>query len=233
MCGRYRLGRGRAAFVKVFGVDREDFEWSPRFNIAPTQQVPAVCQHATEPRRLLSSMRWGLVPYWAKDLSIGARMINARSETAATMPAFRDALKKHRCLLPADGFYEWQQLPKSRQPWCFQMSDGSVFAFAGLWDRWKAPDGKTIATCSIMTTAPNPLTADVHDRMPVILRPENYELWLDPGFSDLATLREMLQPFDADRMKGFPVSNRVNSVENDDETCAEPAAPAAQPSLWQ
>jgi len=234
MCGRYRLGRGKAAFAKVFGVDREDFEWSPRYNIAPTDQVPTVRQHRTEPTRLLGKMRWGLVPYWAKDLSIGARMINARSEEASTKPAFRECLAKRRCLVPADGFYEWKKQGQTRQPYCFALQDDGVFAFAGIWDRWEDPRGRPIETFSILTTQPNALTADIHDRMPVILRPDDYDLWLDPGFHDLTGITDLLKPFDAGAMKKYPVSQRVNSVVNDDAGVAEPVTltepePKAEP----
>ena len=222
MCGRYRLGRGKAAFVKVFGVDRQDFEWSPRYNIAPTDQAPTVRQHRTQPKRLLQKMRWGLVPYWAKELSIGARMINARSEEAPTKPAFRESLVKRRCLVPADGFYEWKKQGKARQPYCFALRNDDVFAFAGIWDRWKDPQGQPIETFSILTTTPNVLTATIHDRMPVILCPDDYELWLDPGFGDLNAIQEMLKPYDANAMKSYPVSQRVNSVANDDATVSEP-----------
>ena len=221
MCGRYRLGRGKAAFEKVFGVRPDDYEWSPRFNIAPTQIVPIVRQHSSEPQRWLSNMRWGLVPYWATDLSIGARMINARSEDAASKPAFRESLKKRRCLVPADGFYEWQRAGKIRQPYCFQLMNDSVFAFAGIWDRWKDATGLWIETFSILTTSPNALTSEVHDRMPVILPAEHYDLWLDPGFTNMQGVTEMLKPYDAGLMKKYPVSDRVNAVANDDAQCAE------------
>lgn len=222
MCGRYRLGRGKAAFEKVFGVRPDDYKWSPRFNIAPTQEVPVVRQHAKDPLRFLSNMRWGLVPYWASDLSIGARMINARSEEAASKPAFRESLKKKRCIVPADGFYEWQKIGRQKQPFCIQMSDDSVFAFAGIWDCWKDGSGKAVETFSILTTTPNAVTADVHDRMPVILPSDDYELWLDPGFGDLTAISEMLRPYDAGRMKKFAVSDRINNVANDDAASAEP-----------
>jgi len=149
-------------------------------------------------------------------------MINARSETASTKPAFRDALKSRRCLIPADGFYEWKRDGKSKQPYCFEVNKGELFAFAGLWDRWKDPTGQWIKTCSILTTTPNAVTAPVHDRMPVILDPDGYELWLDPGMTNLAAASDLLKPFDARLMRSFPVSSRINSVANDDEECAAP-----------
>lgn len=221
MCGRYKLGRGREAFLKYFGADRDTYDWSPRFNIAPTQQVPVIRQDPKEPNRRLSDMRWGLVPNWAKDLSVGAQMINARAETAAEKPAFRDALKLRRCLIPADGFYEWQRSKSTKQAYCFTLQDDSVFAFAGLWDRWKSPAGEVIETCSILTTTPNALTRDVHDRMPVMLLSGDYDLWLDPGFRDTTAVRDLLRPYDANLMKKFPVSARVNNAQNDDRECAE------------
>jgi putative SOS response-associated peptidase YedK len=149
-------------------------------------------------------------------------MINARSETAGTLPAFRDAMKSRRCLIPADGFYEWQKKGKTKQPYCFEVNDGSLFAFAGLWDRWKDPNGQWIKSCSILTTTPNALTAPVHDRMPVILDPDIYDLWLDPGMKDVHAMSDMLKPYDARLMRSYPVSTRINSVVNDDPQCAAP-----------
>ncbi len=166
-------------------------------------------------------MRWGLVPYWAEDASVGDKMINARSETAAEKPAFRESLQRCRCLIPADGFYEWPRRIKAKQAFYFGLSDDSLFAFAGLWDRWRAPDGTTLETCTILTTTPNQLLADVHDRMPVILPPTSYDLWLDPRFRDSAATTEMLKPYDAGRMRRYAVSTRVNSVTNDDSECSE------------
>ncbi len=155
-------------------------------------------------------MRWGLIPSWAKDMSGGAMMINARSETAATKPAFRDPLTSRRCLIPADGFYEWQRTGNAKQPYCFEVNDGELFAFAGLWDGWKDPSGGWVKTCSILTTTANAVTSAVHDRMPVILDPDGYELWLDPGMQNVGAISELLKPYDASRMRTYPVSTRVN-----------------------
>jgi putative SOS response-associated peptidase YedK len=149
-------------------------------------------------------------------------MINARSETAATKPAFRDALKLRRCLIPANGFYEWQKAGKSKQPYCFEVNEGTLFAFAGIWDRWRDAGGNTVDTCSILTTSPNAVTSPVHDRMPVILDPDSYDLWLDPGMHDVRVVSDMLKPFDARLMRSYPVSSRVNHVANDDEACSTP-----------
>jgi putative SOS response-associated peptidase YedK len=220
MCGRYRLSRRKQLVEEYFESVSGAEEWVPRYNIAPTQAVPIIRQHPKGPRRDLSLVRWGLIPSWAKDSSGAARMINARSETAATLPAFRDAVKSRRCLIPADGFYEWKKTGKSKQPYCFELNDGNLFAFAGLWDRWKDPSGQWVKSCSIMTTAPNAVTSPVHDRMPVILDPDTYDLWLDPGTQDVRVISDMLKPFDAWLMRSYPVSSRVNHVANDDEGCS-------------
>jgi putative SOS response-associated peptidase YedK len=153
-------------------------------------------------------MGWGLVPNWAKDASGAARMINARSETAHTLPAFREAMKLRRCLVPADGFYEWQRRGSAKQPYCFEVDEGELFAFAGLWDGWKDANGNWIKTCSILTTTPNAVASAIHDRMPVILDPDSYDLWLDPGMRDGMVASELLKPCDAERMRSFPVSTR-------------------------
>ena len=229
MCGRFRLGKGREALKEYFGAEC-DVEWSPRYNIAPTDQIPAVRQNATRPVRELSLLRWGLIPYWSKDDSGAYKMINARAESAATRPAFRDALKLRRCLIPADGFYEWKKLPKAKQPYCFTLREESIFAFAGIWERWKDAGDNKVETCSILTSKPNELAAAVHDRMPVILPPENYDLWLDPGFKDINEVSEMLKPFPAALMKAYPVSARVNQVKNDDAQCAEPTGATSDPT---
>jgi putative SOS response-associated peptidase YedK len=165
-------------------------------------------------------MRWGLIPNWAADSNIGAKMIDARSETAAVKPSFRESLQKRRCLVPADGFYEWKRTGKTKQPYCFEVGDGDLFAFAGLWDAWRDGKGQTIETCTILTTSPNDLLSDVYDRMPVILAPENYDLWLDAEMQDENRVLAMLKPFEPKLMKRHPVSTRVNLVANDDAECA-------------
>jgi putative SOS response-associated peptidase YedK len=222
MCGRYRLSRRKQIIEEHFDTADWQDDWSPRFNVAPTQPVPVIRQNPKEPVRELSLMRWGLIPSWSKDSSGAARMINARSETASTKPAFRDALKSRRCLIPADGFYEWKRDGKSKQPFCFEINQGQLFAFAGLWDRWRNPSGTWLETCSILTTTPNGVTSPVHDRMPVILDPDAYEVWLDPGMTNVAAASDLLKPFDARLMGCFPVNSRVNSVANDDEGCSAP-----------
>jgi len=222
MCGRYRLSRRKQLVEEYFDTESDEPEWTPRYNIAPSQPVPVIRQNPKEPRRELSLMRWGLIPSWAKDASVAARMINARSETAGTKPAFRDPLTNRRCLIPADGFYEWQRAGKVKQPYCFEVNDGELFAFAGIWDRWTDPSRNSIETCSILTTSPNAVTSAVHDRMPVILDPDSYDIWLDPGMRDLTTASELLKPYDAQLMRCYPISTRINHVGNDDEECSAP-----------
>src|ERR1700676_2778481 len=212
MCGRYRLSRRKQILKEHFDSISGEEDWVPRYNIAPTQPVPIIRQHQKEPRRELSLVRWGLIPSWAKNTSGAAMMINARSETAATKPAFRDALAGRRCLVPADGFYEWLRTGKTKQPYCFEINDGELFAFAGIWERWKDPSGQWIKSCSILTTTPNGVTSAVHDRMPVILDRADYDLWLDPGMKDVDAVTEMLKPYDAGAMRSHPVSSRVNML---------------------
>jgi putative SOS response-associated peptidase YedK len=220
MCGRFRLTRRDREIREHFDI-ADEYDWKPRYNIAPTDIVPVVRQDPKKPMRTLSGMRWGLIPYWSKDAKNAARMINARSETVAEMPAYRDSFERRRCLIPADGFYEWKRGGKAKQPFNFSMKDNSIFGLAGIWDRWKNPAGEVIESCSILTTAPNALLADIHDRMPVIMQPDSYDLWLDPGFKNAAELSGLLIPFDPSPMKRYAVSSHVNSVKNDDPECSE------------
>ncbi len=222
MCGRYRLSRKKQILEEYFGSDPWEEDWSPRYNIAPTQPVPVIRQNPKELTRALSLMRWGLIPHWAKDPSIATSTINAKSETASTKPAFRDPLKLRRCLIPADGFYEWMRTTTSKQPFCFEVKDGELFAFAGLWDGWKDASGNWIKTCTILTTTPNAVTATVHNRMPVILQPDSYGIWLDPAVTNVQVVCELLKPYDAKSMRSYPVSARINHVGNDDEECSQP-----------
>ena len=223
MCGRFKLSRRKQIIEEYFHCDPWDDDWEPRYNIAPTQPVPVIRQHPKEPIRQISTMGWGLVPHWAKDFSDAARAINARSETAAEKPTFRDPLKFRRCIIPADGFYEWARKNGSKQPYYFEVKDGELFAFAGLWDGWKNDEGQWVRTCSILTTTPNAVTAAVHDRMPVIVDPDSYDLWLDPGMTNVAAVSELLKPYDARLVRCYPVSTRINRIENDDEDCSRPA----------
>lgn len=200
-----------------------DDNWQPRHNIAPSQQIPVIRQDPEQPRRFASRMRWGLIPSWAKDASIGYKLINARAEGIASKTSFREPLKKRRCLIPADGFYEWKKSGTVKTPYCFTMADDSIFAFAGIWDCWRNPEGEPVESCSIITTTPNRLCAEVHDRMPVILPDEAYDLWLDPGLQKPDAVCDLLVPYTATPMLCYPISNRVNSVKNDDASCIVPA----------
>src|SRR3984957_13267829 len=195
MCGRYRLSRRKQLVEEYFDCGSEEPDWMPRYNIAPTQPIPVIRQHPKEPIRQLSLMRWGLIPSWAKDSSAAASMINARAETAATKPAFRDALKSRRCLIPADGFYEWMRTGKTKQPYCFEVNEGKLLALAGLWEGWKDPSGQWVKSCSILTTTPNAVTSAVHDRMPVILELEGYDLGLDTAMGNVAAACDLLKPY--------------------------------------
>lgn len=228
MCGRYRLSRRKQLVEEYFDSSSDEQDWQPRHNIAPTQPVAVIRQNPKPPIRELSFIRWGLVPSWVKDTSAAASMINARSETASTKPAFSEALKHRRCLIPADGFYEWKRTGTSKQPFCFEVNDGALFAFAGLWERWKDANETWLKTCTILTTTPNAVTAAVHDRMPVILDASDYDLWLDPGMKNVEEVSALLKPYDALQMRCYPVSNRINHVANDDEDCSRPVALAEE-----
>ncbi|MGO9403090.1 MAG: SOS response-associated peptidase [Terriglobales bacterium] len=226
MCGRYRLARKKEILAETFDIENDDeVDWSPRYNVAPGQDVPVVQQDPTRPVRTLSLIRWGLIPSWSKDANAGYKMINARAETVADLPAFRDPFRSRRCLVPADGFYEWTKQARQKFPFLFSMADDSIFAFAGIWDRWRTPTKESLETCSIITTSANPLLSGIHDRMPVILKRDDYDLWLDPGFKKVEDLRDLLQPFPAEAMHHYRVSTRVNSVNNDDPACAEEYVP--------
>lgn len=216
MCGRYRLTRAdRLAenFEAVYEGDGEDLR--PRYNIAPTQPVHVIRTNGSA--RVISSVRWGLIPSWAKDASMA--QINARSETLLEKPAFRESVELRRCLIPADGFYEWRRSGTTKQPFHFGMKDGSLFAFAGIWDRWKPAQGPFIESCAILTTTPNELLSDVHDRMPMIMRPQHYDAWLTAPASEVQRHAELLQPFEARLMTRYPVSSLVNDPENDTPDC--------------
>ena len=229
MCGRFRLSRRKQVIAERFDAIPDSDDWTPRYNVAPTQPIPVVRQHPNEPTRHLSQMRWGLIPSWSKDDSRAAKMINARSETVAILPAFQDSFRSRRCLIPADGFYEWQGRGPNKRPYCFEVNEGELFAFAGLWDGWKSASGQWIRSCTILTTTANAVSSAVHDRMPVILKPDDYELWLDPGMRDPLSLADMLKPFDATATRCYPVSSRVNSVSNDDPECAMPSTLTTPP----
>jgi putative SOS response-associated peptidase YedK len=195
----------------------------PRFNIAPTQQVGVVRQRAPDQREFVW-MRWGLVPHWAKDKSIGNQLINARSESAASKPTFRDSFRRRRCLIAADGFYEWKKIGKQKQPYLIRMPDNRPFAFAGLWDRWGEGDER-FESCTILTTAANEQLRELHDRMPVILDPADYDQWLDAAAADSQKAQTLLTALPAGELCVEPVSPRVNSVANDDPGVLAPPPP--------
>ena len=226
MCGRYTLTAGAPDLVEEFGLD-ETPELEARYNIAPSQQVPGIILDPRRGARELRWLRWGLVPHWAADPAIGNRMINARSESVADRPAFRDPFRRSRCLIPANGFFEWQAAgPGRKQPHLLRMNDGRTFAFAGLWDRWEPLAGEPIESFTILTTRPNELAAPIHDRMPVILPRETYGPWLDIT-TGADELQSWLRPYPAEEMVAIPVSTRVNDPGNDDASCVEPLPPSA------
>ena len=220
MCGRYTLASPTERLAEEFGVDASSIELAPNYNVAPTQKVAAVLEDGG--RRRLEVLRWGLIPPWADDPGIGSRMINARSETAPGKPSFRRAFRERRCLIPADGFYEWQRTNGAKQPYYIHMEDGRPFAFAGLWESWSKGEGE-IRTCTILTTGANALVGEVHDRMPVILAHDAYDVWLDPA-SERDELTGLLAPYPEDEMEAYPVSRFVNSPSNNNPRCIEPAA---------
>jgi len=221
MCGRYTLSSPNDAVADLFEMPELPF-LPPRYNIAPTQETAVVrVLKPGEPRRL-DLLRWGLVPYWAEDLSIGNRLINARSESVAEKPAFRRSFRKQRCLIATDGFYEWKKAGKLKQPYHIRRKDRRPFAFAGLCERWKNPEGNLLDTFTILTTGANDLIKPLHDRMPVILDRKDFGLWLDPGMNDPVRLQELLVPAPSEEMETVPVSRTVNSPAYDGEDCIAP-----------
>jgi putative SOS response-associated peptidase YedK len=221
VCGRFTLTKSPEEIETTFGLD-ETPRWKPRFNIAPGQDVATIHQ-SDDGRRELAPRRWGLVPQWAKDVRIGSRLINARSETADAKPSFRDAMRRRRCLLPADGFYEWAASGAGpRQPYYIVRPDRDCFALAGLYERWRAPEGDWLETCTVLTTRANAVLAAIHARMPVILPPSSWEGWLDPEQRDPARLRELLAPRPEAELEAVPVSLRVNRPQHDDPECIAP-----------
>lgn len=216
MCGRYSLSSPGELLTEVFEVE-ESLQLEPRYNIAPTQEAPIV--RARGDSRSLELARWGLIPSWANEASIGARTINARSETAAELRSFREPLKRRRCLVPADGFYEWQELGSGKQPFHLTRADRRPMAFAGLYDRWRDRDDSWIDSYAVLTTRPNTLLEPIHDRMPVILARQAWATWLDPSIDDPELLRPLFEPFPAEEMAAVPVDRFVNKVANDSPRC--------------
>ena len=221
MCGRFTQ-------AQIAELDREVFKLlslppvPTRYNIAPSQNAAAVRENPKTGNRNIGPLRWGLIPYWAKDPSIGNRLINARGETLTEKPAFKAAFQHRRCLIPADGFYEWQKIGKRKQPHYIRKADGGVFAFAGLWERWSDQSHEPIETFTIITTQPNTLLAPIHNRMPVILPEARYDEWLDPANHDLDSLQVLLEPYPASEMDAYPVSTFVNSPHNEGPECVRP-----------
>jgi putative SOS response-associated peptidase YedK len=223
MCGRYSLITNISELEERFGFTSDGIAYAPGFNIAPTQMVLTVVNEGGNQARY---MRWGLIPSWAKDISIGSRMINARAETIAEKPSFRTALRRRRCLILADGFYEWKRVGSSKRPMRVVMKSGEPFAFAGLWETWRPSSGDDITSCTIITTTPNDLMEPIHNRMPVILPRDAEDFWLDPAVQDSAALSDVLASYPADQMEAYEVSALVNSVSNNTPEVLERVAQA-------
>jgi putative SOS response-associated peptidase YedK len=222
MCGRTTLHHTPEEIAERFAVNEILYNAPPRYNVAPLQPMNVVTQNAFgDGLRLLEGMRWGLVPSWAKDASIGSRLINARCETLLEKPAFRAALRRRRCLIPADGFYEWQGEGKSKHPMHIRREDGELFALAGLYEEWQAPDGSPLRTCTIVTGRPNELVGPIHDRMPVILAREAEDQWLDTELPAKEALG-LLTVFPAEKLVAYEVSREVGDVANDSPSFIEP-----------
>jgi putative SOS response-associated peptidase YedK len=223
MCGRITLRASGQAIADLFDL-AEAPAMEPRYNIAPTQPVLAVREVASGTGRELVTLRWGLIPHWADDPKIGNRLINARAESVATKPAFQDAFRKRRCLIPADGFFEWQKQAGRKQPFYIRLKDGRPFAFAGLWDRWLSPDGEEVETCTVLTTEANEVVRPLHERMPVIVKPDDFARWLDTQSQVPERVQPLLRSYPAGEMTAYPVSPVVNNPRNDSPKCVEAIA---------
>ncbi|MEW5957171.1 MAG: SOS response-associated peptidase [Chloroflexota bacterium] len=221
MCGRFTLTTDTRQLAETFSGYAVPDELAPRYNIAPSQAVAVIANNGQQKIELF---QWGLIPSWAKDPQIGNRLINARAETLADKPSFKTAYKRRRCLILADGFYEWQQAAgsKTKTPVYIRLASGEPFAFAGLWESWRGPEDSHILSCTIITTMPNELLAQIHNRMPVILPPTVYEQWLDPTERSPEQLNGLLTPYPATEMTAHPVSKLVNSPQNDTPECVKP-----------
>ena len=210
MCGRFTLTINPDELQQQFGLSEPPpTQLAPRYNIAPTQAVAVIANNSD---RKLELFQWGLIPSWAKDPKIGSKMINARAETLAEKPSFRTALKRRRCLVVADGFYEWKKTGSGKTPMYIQLKDGRPFGFAGLWEAWQSPEDGLIKTCTIITTTPNELMESIHNRMPAILLPAHEDLWLDPTMTNISEAMSVLLPYPADAMRAIPVSTKVNAA---------------------
>ncbi len=220
MCGRYTLTCMPEVVAEEFRLEAIP-DLQPRYNIAPSQWVACVRVGSQVQKRGAATLRWGLIPSWAKDPAIGMKLINARAETVAEKPSFQKPFRERRCLVLADGYYEWKREGTRKQPYYIRLNSERPFAFAGLWDRWSGKDGKTIESCAVLTTKPNERLASIHNRMPVILNPVAYEPWLDSGLQDTTRLVPFLTPYPADAMIAVSVSRRVNDPRVDDAWCLE------------
>lgn len=220
MCGRFSFSQSNETIAEIFQLD-EVPQITPRYNLAPTQLIPTVLVTDEEQKRQFKMLQWGLIPGWAKDPKMGARMINAKAETVSEKPAFRSAFKKRRCLVLADGFYEWHEQNGEKQPFYFRLKQSQPFAFAGLWEHWKDAEGEVIESCTIITTEANDIVRPIHDRMPVILAPDYYEQWLDPKVQKPELLQPLLQPYHPEEMTAYAVSTKVNSPRHDSPECIE------------
>ncbi|QGQ95884.1 SOS response-associated peptidase [Paenibacillus psychroresistens] len=212
MCGRYTITVSEDELIARYAAEEPTNRYhTPRFNVAPTNRVPVILND--EGITKIDAFRWGLIPFWAKDTKIGYNLINAKADTVAEKPSFRNAFKQRRCLIPADGFYEWKKNGAEKQPYRILLKDQLIFSMAGLWESWTSPEGEEIKSCTIITTNPNELMIDIHDRMPMILSVEDEHKWLDKSQS-VEELKAILQPFPMDRMRAYPVSKDVGSVKN-------------------
>ena len=221
MCGRFILTSPGKDMQDQFGL-LEEPELTPRYNIAPTQMVVVVRFDQKTTVKQFEMLKWGLVPFWAKDASIGPRLINARCETIGQKPAYRAAFKSRRCLIPTNGFYEWMKEKEKKQPYLIRLADESLFAFAGLWEHWKGPDGSTIESCTVITTEANDLLRPIHDRMPVIISRKDYDSWLNPEMLCQETFQSLILPYPSHEMVFFPVNPKVNRATYDNPDCIEP-----------
>jgi len=229
MCGRARISSDVSEIRIVFSIppERPTPNFAPSWNVAPTDPLPVVRYDAKEHQRSLDIMRWGLIPYWAKDIKIGYSTFNARAEEIDTKPAFREAFRQRRCLVALDSFYEWEKTAAGKQPYAIGLAGGRIMAMAGLWETWRSPEGERIRSCTIVTTTPNELCAQLHNRMPVVLKQEAWPAWLGEEPVDPAHLKALLAPYPGDDMICWPVSARVGNVKNNDPSLIEPIALAS------
>ncbi|HKM70115.1 MAG TPA: SOS response-associated peptidase [Stellaceae bacterium] len=228
MCGRARLSSDVSEIKLVFSIPphRPTPNIAPSWNVAPTDSLPVVRYDAGVGERSLDAMRWGLVPFWAKDIKVGFSNINAKAEGIEGKPAFREAFQRRRCLVPVDNFYEWKKTATGKQPYAIALADRRLMALAGLWETWRSPAGERVRSFAIITTTPNELCAELHNRMPVVLKPEVWPVWLGEEPAGPPELKALLAPYPAEEMSCWPVSSRVGNVKNNDSSLIEPVAAA-------